>query len=111
MLKELQRTGAFDRKAIVIGSTTGTGSLDPNAMDPIDYMFNGDDAIAGVQYSYLPSWISLFADPTITKETRRPCSTTIHDYWVTLPEASTAAAVSVWSLAWLIWRRVGTHGR
>ncbi|MCR6711462.1 MAG: alpha/beta-hydrolase family protein [Demequina sp.] len=88
LLKELQRTGAFDRKAIIIGSTTGTGWLDPNAMDPIDYMFNGDDAIAGMQYSYLPSWISLFADSAITKETALTMFTTIHDYWVTLPEDS-----------------------
>jgi len=88
MLEELKRTGAFDRRAIVIGSTTGTGWLDPNAMDPIDYMFNGDDAIAGMQYSYLPSWISLFADSAITKETAQTMFATIHDYWVTLPEDS-----------------------
>ena len=88
VLKELQRTGAFDRKAIIIGSTTGTGWLDPNAMDPIDYMYNGDDAIAGVQYSYLPSWISLFADQEIVQETAQTVFTTIHDYWVTLPEDS-----------------------
>jgi uncharacterized membrane protein len=88
MLEELKRTGAFDREAIVIGSTTGTGWLDPNAMDPIDYMFNGDDAIAGMQYSFLPSWISLFADAAITKETAQTMFSTIHDYWVTLPEDS-----------------------
>jgi len=88
LLEELKRTGAFERKAIIIGSTTGTGWLDPNAMDPIDYMFNGDDAIAGMQYSYLPSWISLFADSAITKQTAQTMFTTIHDYWVTLPEDS-----------------------
>ena len=88
VLKELQRTGAFDRKAIIIGSTTGTGWLDPNAMDPIDYIYNGDDAIAGIQYSYLPSWISLFADQEIVQETAQTVFTTIHDYWVTLPEDS-----------------------
>ncbi|MGC4174670.1 alpha/beta hydrolase [Demequina sp.] len=88
LLEELKRTGAFDRKAIIIGSTTGTGWLDPNAVDPIDYMFNGDNAIAGMQYSYLPSWISLFADSAITKETAVTMFTTIHDYWVTLPEDS-----------------------
>lgn len=88
LLEELKRTGAFDREAIIIGSTTGTGWLDPNAMDPIDYMFNGDNAIAGMQYSYLPSWISLFADSEITKETAQTMFATIHDYWVTLPEDS-----------------------
>ena len=45
----------------MITTTTGTGFLDPNGVDPVDYIFNGDDAIAGVQYSYLPSWISLLA--------------------------------------------------
>ena len=88
MLKELQRTGAFDRQAIVLGSTTGSGWLDPNAVDPIDYMYNGDDAIAAVQYSYLPSWISLFADQEIVQETAQTVFTTVHDYWVTLPENS-----------------------
>jgi uncharacterized membrane protein len=88
VLEELKRTGAFDRKAIIIGSTTGTGWLDPNAVDHVDFMYNGDNAIAGVQYSYLPSWISLFADQEIVQETSQEVFSTIHDYWVTLPEDS-----------------------
>ena len=88
LLAELKRTGAFDRKALVVATTTGTGFLDPNGVDPVDYIFNGDDAIAGVQYSYLPSWISLLADQQAVKETSRVVFDTIHDYWATLPEAS-----------------------
>ena len=88
LLEELKRTGAFDRKAILLCATTGTGWLDPNAMDPVEFMFNGDSAIAGVQYSYLPSWISLFADQQVVTDTSQVVFQTIHDYWVTLPEGS-----------------------
>lgn len=86
LLEELKREGAFDRKALVVATTTGTGFLDPNGVDPVDYIFNGDDAIAGVQYSYLPSWISLLADQQAVKETSRVVFDTIHDYWSTLPD-------------------------
>ena len=51
LLAELQRTGAFDREVLVVATTTGTGFLDPNGIDPLEYAFNGDTAIAGVQYS------------------------------------------------------------
>lgn len=88
LLAELKRTGAFDRKALVLTTTTGTGFLDPNGVNPVDYIFNGDDAIAGVQYSYLPSWISLLADQDAVKETSRVVFETVHGYWSTLPEAS-----------------------
>ena len=62
VLAELKRTGAFDRKVLVVATTTGTGFLDQNGTDPLEFLWNGDTAIAGVQYSYLPSWISLLAD-------------------------------------------------
>lgn len=86
LLEELKRTGAFEREALVVTTTTGTGFLDPNGVDPVEYVFNGDIAIAGVQYSYLPSWISLLADQQAVKETSRVVFSTIHDYWSTLPD-------------------------
>lgn len=86
LLEELKRAGAFDREALVLTTTTGTGFLDPAGVDPVEYIFNGDIAIAGVQYSYLPSWISLLADQDDVKETSRVVFDTIHDYWAQLPE-------------------------
>jgi uncharacterized membrane protein len=88
VLAELIRTGAFEREVLVVATTTGTGFLDAHGVDPIEYMFNGDTAIAGVQYSYLPSWISLLADKEITRDTSKEVFDTIHDYWATLPEDS-----------------------
>ncbi len=86
LLAELIRTGAFDRKAIVLGTVTGTGYLDPRGVDTLDYLYQGDVAIAGVQYSYLPSWISILADQEITKDTSLAVFRTVYDYWATLPE-------------------------
>ena len=88
LLEELKRTGAFDREALVVATTTGTGFLDPNGVDPVEYVFNGDTAIAGVQYSYLPSWISLLADQAAVKETSRVVFRAVHGYWSSLPEDS-----------------------
>jgi uncharacterized membrane protein len=88
LLAELRRSGAFERKALVITTTTGTGFLDPNGVDPVEYILNGDIAIAGLQYSYLPSWISLLADQEAVKETSRVVFDTVHDYWSSLPEGS-----------------------
>jgi uncharacterized membrane protein len=86
LLEELKRTGAFEREVLVVATTTGTGFLEPKAMQSLEYLHSGDTAIAGVQYSYLPSWISLLADQETTKETSQVVFTTVHDYWQTLPE-------------------------
>jgi len=86
LLEELKRTGAFEREVLVVATTTGTGFLEPKAMQSLEYLHSGNTAIAGVQYSYLPSWISILADQETTKETSRVVFSTVHDYWQTLPE-------------------------
>ena len=87
VLAELKRTRAFDRKVLVVATTTGMGFLDRHGTDPLEYLWNGDTAIAGVQYSYLPSWISLLADQEAVVDTSRTVFETVRQYWATLPEA------------------------
>ena len=86
VLDELIRTDAFDREVLVVASTTGTGFLEPNAMTALEYVHNGNVAVAGAQYSYLPSWISLLADQDEVTETSQEVFATIHAYMSTLPE-------------------------
>src|SRR5690606_20321203 len=43
-LEELQRVGAFERSVLVIAMPTGTGWLDPAAMDSLEYLHHGDVA-------------------------------------------------------------------
>jgi uncharacterized membrane protein len=85
VVRELERTGAFDRKVLVIIPTTGTGWVNPVAARAIETMYNGDTALVGVQYSYLPSWISFLADRQKSIESGRLLIDTIHDQWRKLP--------------------------
>jgi uncharacterized membrane protein len=85
IVRELERTGAFDRKLLVIVPTTGTGWVNPVAARAIETMYNGDTAIVGVQYSYLPSWISFLADRQKSVESGTQLIDTIHDRWSKLP--------------------------
>ena len=87
VLDELIRTGAFEREVLVVGTTTGTGYLDAAGVDPVEYVHNGDTAIVGVQYSYLPSWISLLADQQKVQRTARVVFDTVHEHWSTLPRS------------------------
>ena len=70
----------------MLATTTGTGWLDSSAVDSLEYLWNGDTAIAGVQYSYLPSWISLLADQDAVKLTSSTVFKTVYDYWSSLPQ-------------------------
>ncbi|MFI5780185.1 alpha/beta hydrolase [Nocardia sp. NPDC051570] len=59
---ELERTHAFDRKVLVVVTTTGTGWVNSATADAIEYLYHGDTAIVASQYSYLPSVLSFLAD-------------------------------------------------
>lgn len=73
-VEELKRTGAFERKILVLATPTGSGWLEQPAVDSIEYIHGGDTAIVAQQYSYLPSWISFLAD----KETARDGGRELH---------------------------------
>ena len=87
-LAELVRTGAFERQVLVLATTTGTGYVDPMAADTLELMFDGDTAIAGMQYSYLPSWMSILADEEASQDAARALFDVVHPYWKALPEGN-----------------------
>ncbi|WP_454195957.1 alpha/beta-hydrolase family protein [Nocardia sp. Marseille-Q1738] len=55
-IRELERSGGFTRSHLVITVPTGSGWIDANAVAGFDQRFDGDVALVGLQYSYLPSW-------------------------------------------------------
>jgi uncharacterized membrane protein len=85
IVRELERTGAFARRVLVIVPTTGTGWVNPVAARAIETMYNGDTALVGVQYSYLPSWISFLADREKSVQSGRLLIDAVHDRWSKLP--------------------------
>jgi len=84
-VRELERTGAFRRKILVVATTTGTGWLNPNMIDPLEYMYDGDTAVAAIQYSFLPSWISFIVDKAPAQEAGRDLFDAIYAHWHQLP--------------------------
>ncbi|MEZ0340534.1 alpha/beta hydrolase [Mycobacterium sp. pV006] len=85
LLSELERTGAFDREVLVIAPTTGTGWLNPVATAALELMYNGDTAIVGSQYSFLPSWISFLGDQQKSMQSGRMMIEAVHQRWAQLP--------------------------
>ncbi|MFE7798146.1 alpha/beta-hydrolase family protein [Nocardia sp. NPDC057440] len=57
-IRELERSGGFERSNIVVAVPTGSGWIDSNAVSGFYQHFGGDVALVGVQYSYAPSWVS-----------------------------------------------------
>jgi uncharacterized membrane protein len=84
-VKDLQRTGAFDRKVLVVITTTGTGWVNEHGVDPLEYMYHGDTAMVAMQYSYLPSWISFLVDKERARAAGRDLFDQVYGVWSRLP--------------------------
>lgn len=85
-LDEMKRVGAFDRSTLVVITPTGTGWVDPAAVDSLEYLLNGDVASVAMQYSYLSSPLSLLAQPEYGAEAARALFVAVYDYWTALPK-------------------------
>lgn len=85
-LAEMKRVGAFERSALVVVTPTGTGWIDPAAMDALEYLLHGDVASVALQYSYLSSPLSLLAQPEYGSEAARALFAEVYGYWTTLPK-------------------------
>ncbi|QKC98215.1 alpha/beta hydrolase [Mesorhizobium sp. NZP2298] len=85
-LDELIRVGGFDRSVLIVITPTGTGWVDPSAMDAVEYLHNGDVASVALQYSYLSSPLSLLVQPGYGAEASRALFAAVYGYWTTLPK-------------------------
>jgi uncharacterized membrane protein len=83
---DLDRAGGFDRAYLVVATTTGSGWVDPAAVDTVEYMTGGDSAIVAMQYSYLPSWISYLVDQKRAREAGRELYDAVYSRWSALPQ-------------------------
>jgi uncharacterized membrane protein len=83
---ELDRTDAADRAAVVVVTTTGTGWVDPDAAAAVEYMYDGDTAIAAMQYSFLPSWIQFLVGTELAGEAGAAINAAVLAWWQALDE-------------------------
>ncbi|MBN7776526.1 alpha/beta-hydrolase family protein [Nitratireductor aquimarinus] len=85
LLDELIELNAFDRAALVVVTPTGTGWVDPSAIDGLEYLYDGDTASVALQYSYLNSPLSLVFQSENGLESSQSLFRTIYRYWQKLP--------------------------
>ena len=78
-MEELERTGAFERSVLIVNTTTGTGWVDENVVDSVEFLHGGDTAQVAMQYSYLPSWVSFLVDLSKASETGEQMITAVSD--------------------------------
>jgi uncharacterized membrane protein len=86
--EELQRVGGFDRANLVITMPTGSGWMDPGAVDTLEYIARGDVATVAVQYSYLSSPASVVVDPEHGLAEAQALFDLVYRHWTTLPKDS-----------------------
>lgn len=84
-VKELERTKAFDRDILVVMTPTGTGWVEPQSADSLEYMHGGNSALVAIQYSYLPSWISFLVDKQNATEAGKELFDAVYAKWSQLP--------------------------
>jgi uncharacterized membrane protein len=82
---DLVRAGGLERGLLVVVTTTGSGWVDPGAVDSVEHITGGDSAAIAVQYSYLPSWISYLVDAERARESGRELFDAVYDRWSKLP--------------------------
>lgn len=85
VVDELRRTGAFERSVLAVATTTGSGWLEPQTMDSLEYLHGGDTAIASMQYAYTPSWVSFVFDPDAPIAAATALFEAVQAHWLQLP--------------------------
>ena len=68
-LSELERFGGFDRDALLVVIPTGTGWINEQIVQPMEYFHEGDIATVTVQYSHLPSPAAFLAESAAAGDT------------------------------------------
>jgi uncharacterized membrane protein len=84
-VQDLKRAGGFNRKVLVVVTTTGTGWVDEQGVEGLEYMYGGNTAMVSMQYSYLPSWLSFLVDQSKAQESGVELYNAVLGEWAKLP--------------------------
>lgn len=91
VVAELTRMNAQDRDVVVVAATTGSGWLDGEAIDAIEYLHDGSTALATMQYSKGESWHSFVFHPGAYREATTALLGAARAWWEALPPDSRPA--------------------
>jgi uncharacterized membrane protein len=85
-VRELERSGGFDRAVLVVVVPTGSGWVNPAAMSALEYLYGGDVASVAVQYSAWPSWFTYLRGGTrAARASARALLEAVRARWTALP--------------------------
>jgi uncharacterized membrane protein len=84
-VRDLERAGGFERAAMLVVTTTGTGWVEPSSVGAFEYLTGGNSATISMQYSHLPSWLSFLVDQARAREAGRQLFDSVYEIWSQLP--------------------------
>ncbi|MFI1913297.1 alpha/beta-hydrolase family protein [Nocardia sp. NPDC020380] len=84
-IRELERTGGFDRANLVVTVPTGSGWIDGDAARGMDERFGGNVALVGLQYSDAPSWVTFLFGRSAAGESARALFQAVAQHISTMP--------------------------
>lgn len=82
---ELTRTHAEQREILVLPGLTGTGWIEPQAIDTLEYLHAGNTAMVAAQYSVSPSWVSHVFHPDESRIGTLALFEAVSAWWSQLP--------------------------
>jgi uncharacterized membrane protein len=84
-VRELERAGGFNRRVLVVWVPTGTGWMVPKAAAALEELHRGDTAIVAIQYSFLPSQLSVLLNAGLAKAAGATLFNAVRARWSELP--------------------------
>ncbi|MDI6103198.1 alpha/beta-hydrolase family protein [Actinoplanes sp. NEAU-A12] len=85
VVREMERTGAFDRAVVAVVTPTGTGWVDNRVTRSLEYMYAGDSALVSMQYSYLPSFFAFMGNRSEVVDAADALIGAVRARWAQLP--------------------------
>jgi len=85
---ELEAFGGFERRAVLVVVPTGTGWVNEQIVQPVEYLFGGDTATVAVQYSHLPSPLAFLAEANAAGDTGTALIDAVRQRVDELPQAA-----------------------
>lgn len=85
-MEEMERFGAFERELVLVVIPTGTGWINEQIVEPLEYMFSGDVATVAMQYSHLPSPLAFLTEAQAAQATGEALISAVRERLATIPE-------------------------
>jgi uncharacterized membrane protein len=83
---DLVARGGLTRSRVVVMVPTGSGWVDPAAVEGFERRFDGDVALVGMQYAATPSWVAFLFQRGVAEEGARELEAAVADRIARLPQ-------------------------